>query len=236
MISVQHLTFDYPGKRALHHVSFSIEPGSITALVGPNGAGKSTLLRCLAGLSLPIHGTLKVDGLDVLQHPREIHLKMGYLPDVYGIYEDLTVEQCLLYHGLAQNIPSEKCHEQVVKVAERMQILELLPQKAGTLSRGQIQRLAIAQTIIHHPKVLLLDEPASGLDPEARDHLSQLLIYLSGEGITIIVSSHILTELEDYSTHMMILRDGFLVKHCEVEGSEKRMMDIYLEASRIAHT
>lgn len=232
MISVKNLTFDYPGKRALQHVSFSIEPGSITALVGPNGAGKSTLMRCLAALETPSSGSIQVDGLDVLEYPREAHARMGYLPDFYGLYDDLSVEQCLYYHAMVQNIPAADQATAVRHTAERMQIENQLQQEAGTLSRGQRQRLAIAQAIIHHPKVLILDEPASGLDPEARYHLSQLLVLLSKEGITLLVSSHILSELEDYCTHMIILREGHMVKHCAIDESSKSMIDIYLETSK----
>lgn len=231
MISVQNVIFDYPGKRALHNVSFALPPQTITALLGPNGAGKSTLLRCLASLDTPIQGNITIDNMDVIEYPREIHAKMGYLPDFYGLYEDLTVEQCLLYHALAQNIPNTECTQRIATIAERLGIMQQLSQPVVTLSRGQKQRLAIAQAIIHHPKVLLLDEPASGLDPEARNHLSQLLNYLCGEGMTIIVSSHIIAELQDYCTHMLILRDGFLVKQCTIEDSNKNMMDIYLETA-----
>ncbi len=231
MISVQNLTFDYPGKRALQHVSFSIEPGSITALVGPNGAGKSTLMRCLAALETPSAGSIHIDSLDVLENPREAHALMGYLPDFFGLYDDLSVEQCLRYHAMVQKISKQEQQAAVERVAIRMQIQDLLFQEAKTLSRGQRQRLAIAQAIIHHPKVLILDEPASGLDPEARFHLSQLLVLLSKEGITMLVSSHILSELEDYCTHMLVLRDGRIVKHCAIDESSKRMIDIYLETS-----
>lgn len=229
MITVENLTFDYPGKRALQHVSFTINPGTITALVGPNGAGKSTLMRCLVALETPISGKIIVNELDVLETPREAHASMGYLPDFYGLYDDLTVEQCLLYHAMVQNIPKNDQKSAVRKVAERMQIADQLFQEAGTLSRGQRQRLAIAQAIIHHPKVLILDEPASGLDPEARYHLSQLLVLLSEEGITLMVSSHILSELEDYCSHMIILREGRIVKHCAIDETSKSMMETYLE-------
>lgn len=232
MISVNNLTFDYPGKRALQHVSFSIEPGSITALVGPNGAGKSTLMRCIAALETPSSGSIHVDGLDVLENPREAHALMGYLPDVFGLYGELSVEQCLRYHAMVQKISKQDQKAAVERVAIRMQIQDLLFQEVKTLSRGQLQRLAIAQAIIHHPKVLILDEPASGLDPEARSHLSQLLILLAKEGITMLVSSHILAELEDYCTHMLVLRDGRIVKHCAIDESSKRMIDIYLETSQ----
>jgi ABC-2 type transport system ATP-binding protein len=231
MITVENLTFDYPNKRALHHIAFTIAPKTITALVGPNGAGKSTLMRSIAALDLPIQGSIFVDGIDIFEAPREIHTKMGYLPDFFGLYDDLSVKQCLLYHALAQNIPQEDCEKRVHDTAERLQLNEVLSAEVGTLSRGQRQRLGIAQSIIHSPKVLLLDEPAAGLDPEARNHLSQLLLYLCKEGITILVSSHILSELEDYCSHMIILRDGYLVKHCAIDEAKKSMMDIYLETS-----
>lgn len=231
MISVHNLTFDYPGKRAIQHVNFSIEPGTITALVGPNGAGKSTLMRCLAALETPSSGTIHINKLDILENPREAHSLMGYLADFFGLYDDLTVEQCLRYHAMVQNIPKQELQTAIEKVAIRMQIQDILFQETKTLSRGQRQRLAIAQAIIHHPKVLILDEPASGLDPEARYHLSQLLVLLAQEGITMLISSHILSELEDYCTHMLILRDGKIVKHCAIDESSKRMIDIYLETS-----
>jgi ABC-2 type transport system ATP-binding protein len=231
LISVKNLTFDYPGKRALQHVSFTIEAGSITALVGPNGAGKSTLMRCLAALDTPSSGSIHIASLDVLENPREAHALMGYLPDFFGLYEDLSVEQCLYYHAMVQNIPKQEQKAAVERVAQRMQIQDLLFQEAKTLSRGESQRLAIAQAIIHHPSVLILDEPASGLDPEARYHLSQLLVLLAQEGITMLVSSHILSELEDYCTHMLVLREGRVVKHCAIDESSKRMIDIYLETS-----
>lgn len=232
MITVKNLTFDYPGKRALQNVSFTIEPGTITALVGPNGAGKSTLLRCLAALDMPITGDIRVDGLDVLEFPRESHSRMGFLPDFYGLYDDLTITQCLLYQAMVQKIPGPERMKHIESLADRLEIKENLNQALGTLSRGQRQRVAIAQAIIHHPKVLLLDEPASGLDPEARAHLSQLLVSLKKEGITIIVSSHILAELEDYCTHMLILRDGRMTKHCAIGVSAAAAQRFHLALSQ----
>lgn len=232
MITVTDLTFDYPGKRALEHISFSIEAGSITALVGPNGAGKSTLMRCLAALETPSSGSIQIASLDVLEFPREAHALMGYLPDFFGLYDDLTVEQCLSYHAMVQNIPKPEQKAAIERVAVRMQIQDILLQETKTLSRGQRQRLAIAQAIIHHPKVLILDEPASGLDPEARYHLSQLLVLLAQEGITMLVSSHILSELEDYCTNMLVLREGKIVKHCSIDDASKPMIDIYMGSNQ----
>jgi len=212
MISVSGLVFDYPGTRALDDVGFTLEGETITALVGPNGAGKSTLLRCIAGLDTPYAGEINVAGLDVLAQPRDSHRCMGFLADSYGLYDDLTIRQCLLYRAASLRMPADERATAVQIAAERLAIADRLRQKAGTLSRGLRQRLAIAQSIVHHPPVLLLDEPASGLDPEARVGLAETLLRLREEGMTIIVSSHILSELEDYSTHMLVLRDGRLVE------------------------
>ena len=210
MIAVSGLIFDYPGTRALDNVTFALEARTITALVGPNGAGKTTLLRCLAGLDTPFAGQVNVAGLDVLSEPRLSHRRMGFLADSFGLYDDLSVEQCLLYSAASLGLPAAEQARAARLAAERLALGERYRQKVGTLSRGLRQRLAIAQTIVHKPEVLLLDEPASGLDPEARLGLADPLRALRDGGMTIMVSSHILSELEDYSTHMLILRDGQL--------------------------
>jgi ABC-2 type transport system ATP-binding protein len=212
MIEISHLTYDYPGRRALDDVSVTIAPLTITALVGPNGAGKSTFLRLCAALDRPYFGEVRIDGLDVHDDPREAHQRMGFLPDFFGLYDDLTVLQCLRYRARAQGVSSGETEAAALRAAERMDLGDRLQDKAGTLSRGLRQRLAIAQAIIHAPKVLMLDEPASGLDPEARIALAAVLRRLRDDGMTIIVSSHILAELEDYSTHMLIIRDGRIVQ------------------------
>ncbi len=213
IIAAEHLVYDYPGARALDHVSFEIAPGTITALVGPNGAGKTTLLRCLAVLDRPASGTIRLDGLDVSEHPRAVHRKLGYLSDFYGLYDELSVRRCLAYHAAIHDIPHAGQKQAIARAAERMSLGDLLNRRAAQLSRGQRQRLAIAQAIIHDPALLLLDEPAAGLDPEARWKLSSLIADLAKGGMTLVVSSHILSELEDYSTHVMIVRAGRLVVH-----------------------
>jgi ABC-2 type transport system ATP-binding protein len=219
MIRVEDLVFDYPGLRALDGVSFEVGEGSITALVGPNGAGKTTLLRCIASLEAPTAGRITVSGLDVRENPRECHRSMGYLSDFFGLYDQLTVEQCLRHRAAVQGMPPVEQAKLAARAAERTGIADRLKQKSGELSRGLRQRLAIAQSILHQPRLVMLDEPASGLDPEARMELSTLLVRLAGEGMTLIVSSHILAELEDYCTHMMILREGRLVEHRAVAGA-----------------
>ncbi len=218
MIDVTGLVFDYGDRRALDHVTFRIPPGSITALVGPNGAGKSTLMRLIAALARPLAGSVRVAGQDVHAHPREAHRLMGYLPDFFGLYDDLTVERCLEHRASAQGIAPDARGERVRETARRVGLDRRMGDRAGTLSRGLRQRLAIAQAIVHGPKMVILDEPASGLDPEARAQLSALLRTLRAEGMTLMVSSHILAELEDYSTHMLMIRDGKIVEFRAVDG------------------
>lgn len=216
MIDIRQLTYDYPGRRALDNVSVNIAPLTITALVGPNGAGKSTLLRICSALDRPYDGSVEIDGLDVHDDPRAAHQRMGFLPDFFGLYDDLTVRQCLLYRARAQGVAAAQASKAAERAAARLDLVDRLADKAGTLSRGLRQRLAIAQAIIHDPLVLMLDEPASGLDPEARIALAAVLRRLRDDGMTIIVSSHILAELEDYSTHMLIIRDGKIADYAPI--------------------
>ena len=220
MIVVEDLVFEYPGVRALDGISFEIDQGGITALVGPNGAGKTTLMQCMAALAAPFSGRVLLDGTDVHEQPRESHREMGYLSDFFGLYDDLTVRRCLDYHAMSQGIDAALRSAAVELAADRVGLSGRLAQKAGELSRGLRQRLAIAQAIVHQPRLLLLDEPASGLDPEARRNLSDLLRALAADGMTILVSSHILSELEDYSTHMLILSQGRILEHRGIEGAD----------------
>lgn len=208
MIEVSGVIYDYPAARALHGVSFEVQAGAVLALVGPNGAGKSTLMRCIAALDVPTEGTIRVAGLDVEADPRGVHAAIGYLPDFFGLYEELSVRKALTYAARSRGVGVAATAAAVEMAAARVQLTDRLEARAGELSRGLKQRLAIAQTIVHQPRVLLLDEPAAGLDPEARRSLSDLILSLSKDGMTIVVSSHILAELEDYSTQMLMIRDG----------------------------
>jgi ABC-2 type transport system ATP-binding protein len=219
MIQVNHLNYEYPDKRALEDVTFHIPEGSITALVGPNGAGKTTLLRALAALSKPLSGTVFIDGRSAIDEPREVHLRVGYLSDFFGLYDQLTVTQSLAFTAYSR-LDGEADYEAAIqKAIQRSGVSSFADKKIAALSRGMRQRVGIAQAIIHQPKVLLLDEPASGLDPEARHSLSELLLELRASGMTIIVSSHILAELEDYSTDMLVIQDGKMIEHRTLKGS-----------------
>ncbi len=210
MIEVRDLVYDYPTKRALFGVSLDVLPGTITALVGPNGAGKTTLLRCLAALERPYSGHVKIDGIDTRDDPRAIHERLGYLPDFYGLYDELTVLRSLIFAARAHGISRAKAGDAARATAQSVGLADRLGDRVSELSRGLRQRLAIGQAIVHTPKVLLLDEPASGLDPDARRDLSHLLLGLRDKGITLIVSSHILSELEDYASEMLVMDAGHI--------------------------
>ena len=235
LIQVKQLTFEYPGTRALDSVSFTITRGSITALVGPNGAGKSTLLRCIAALDYPLSGQVLLNDVDVLDDPRASHAKIGYLSDHFGLYDALSVRQCLTFAAASQGVAADQIDRLVNQTAEKLDLSNKLNSLAGDLSRGQRQRVAIGQAIIHSPSLLLLDEPASGLDPEARHSLSQVFIALKQSGMTLIVSSHILAELEDYSTEMLVLKDGKILQQQIVnETPLQHMSQIEIELVHIA--
>ncbi|MDP2204993.1 MAG: ABC transporter ATP-binding protein [Alphaproteobacteria bacterium] len=256
MIEVKNLNFDYPGKRVLHDVSFGIAEGSVTALVGPNGAGKTTLLRCLVALDRPHSGEIFVGGIDVTENPRAVHRQIGYLSDFFGLFNDLTVRQCLTYMCWSQQVDVKNAAERVdvknaaervqiknvaqhvEKIAREVMIDNMLERKAGVLSRGYRQRLGIGLALVHDPALIILDEPASGMDPEARIQLSQLMRALRARGKTMIVSSHILNELEDYCTDMLIIRDGRVAGHVLLSDhtqKTQRIITISLRGGAAVH-
>lgn len=208
IISVNKLVYEYANYRALDNISFDLPVGSVTALVGPNGAGKTTLMRCLAALDTPFSGQITINGVNTQESPRECHKFLGYLSDHYGLYDDLTALQSLTHIGNIQGLAVERISKRIDELGVLLNYKYFLDRRCSSLSRGQRQKIAIAQALIHDPKILILDEPASGLDPEARIELSSVIRTLSAEGKTIIVSSHILSELQDYSTHILTLSNG----------------------------
>jgi len=220
LIEVCELLFEYPGALALDNVSLSIAEGEVAALVGPNGAGKTTLMRSIAALEMPISGTIQVDGIDVLKHPRQAHQRMGYLADFFGLYGELSLRQSLHYAALSHAIVDEQVEAAIHLAAKRLQLEDRLEQPVKALSRGLSQRLAIAQAIIHQPKVLLLDEPAAGLDPQARKSLSELFLTLRDQGMTLLVSSHILAELEEYCSSMVVVEQGRIIDHAALHTQQ----------------
>ena len=232
MIDVDSLVFDYPSGRALHGISFVVRPGAVLALVGSNGAGKSTLMRCIAALETPEAGRISVVGLDTQRDPRGVHASLGYLSDAFGLYDALTVRQGLLYAARSRGVEAADAPGAAEAAAAAVGLTDRLGVFAGELSRGLRQRLAIGQAIVHRPRVLLLDEPASGLDPAARDALAQLIRRFAADGMTLVVSSHLLAELEDYCTEMLMLEGGRIVGDGVVRLSEVRAADV--QSRRVA--
>ena len=219
VLEVAALNFEYPGKRALTDVNFTLEHGAVLALVGPNGAGKTTLMRSIAGLDDPMSGSIMLDGVDVIAEPREAYRKLGYLSDFFGLYSALTVRQSLLHAAGMRALDEAAQQAAMLRTAERLGLTSRLDARTDTLSRGWRQRVAIGQAMVHSPQVLLLDEPAAGLDPEARIGLSALFRQLRAGGMTLIVSSHILAELDEYSSHMLAIKDGRAVEFRQIEAT-----------------
>lgn len=212
-IAVKNLNFNYGVKRVLHDVSFTIRQGATVALVGPNGAGKTTLMRAMMGLEKPFSGKVTIDGLWVEDSPRLVHKRSAYLSDSFGLYDTLTVRQSLVYMAWCHDMSGAVISDRIDALTPFLGLSKILDSKTGTLSRGNRQRTGIAMALMHDPEIIMLDEPASGLDPEARVGLSKLILDLRKMGKTIIVSSHILNELEDYCTEMLVLRDGRVQQH-----------------------
>ena len=171
MLTAQNLNFHYDSHQVLHNINVELPNGSITGLIGPNGAGKSTLMRCMAGLECPSSGEVRLGGKPILANPRESFAQLGYLPDIFGLPEGLSVIQCLTYAAKSRGVSDGDLAHARGSTVQLLGLSDKLYSRVSNLSRGQKQRVGIGQVIIHRPKFLLLDEPASGLDPEARHEL-----------------------------------------------------------------
>ena len=218
MISTSGLTKFYDTHPAVRDVSLFVPAGETCALVGPNGAGKTTLLKMLAGLLRPTSGQIEVAGVEVGAEPKRLHRIVGYVPDTYGLYEELRVSQFLEYFARAHGVPAASVGRRIDAVLDLTNLGAKREAPVGSLSRGMRQRLVIAKTLLHAPKVLLLDEPASGLDPHARMELRDLIRQLAAMGTTLLVSSHILTELADFSTSVVIMERGRVVRAGRIDA------------------
>ncbi len=217
MINIQHIYKRYRSVHALEDLSLEIPQGAIYGLIGPNGAGKTTLLRILGALIPPTTGQVWFGNEEVTQSPTTIQRKVGYMPDFFGVYPDLTSEEYLEFYAGIHGIARRK---RASVVSDLLELVDLTPKRDAlveTLSRGMQQRLCLARALIHDPDVLLLDEPASGLDPRARVEFRELLRTLQGMGKTIVISSHILLELAEMCSDIAIIRAGQLVMAGNVE-------------------
>jgi ABC-2 type transport system ATP-binding protein len=211
MIQITNLRKEFDDLLAVDNVSLTIPAGEIYGLIGPNGAGKTTTIRIAVGLLEPTAGEVRIAGVDVLHDPEHARRHIGYLSDFFSVYEDLKVWEYLDYFAHAYKMPEHEIPARLTEVISEAGLESKRDTLIHGLSRGMKQRLGIARAMIHRPKVLLLDEPASGLDPKARIELRNLLRSVRDAGATILISSHILTELEGLCTSIGIMEKGRLV-------------------------
>ncbi|MCA9279747.1 MAG: ABC transporter ATP-binding protein [Phycisphaeraceae bacterium] len=211
MIEVKGLCKSFGSLDAVRDVSFSVGEGEIFGFIGPNGAGKSTTMKMLAGMLMPDAGSATVCGYSIHSQAHEIRKILGYMPDFLGVYDDLTVDEYLQFFASAYGIARKKRSSIIESVLELTDLSEKRHAMVDSLSRGMQQRLGVARVLVHEPKVLLLDEPASGLDPRARIEMRALMVELAKMGKSLVVSSHILTELGEMCTSVGIIERGEMI-------------------------
>ena len=217
IIEIQNLSKSYQGKRnrpgrlAVKELNLSIEAGSVFGFIGPNGAGKTTTMRMLTTLLEPTAGEAWVAGHSIRKDPRGVRRAIGYMPDFFGVYDDMRVWEYLDFFAACYGVPPA---ERQVMAGDLLALVDLGHRRddmVNSLSRGMKQRLCLARTLVHDPQILVLDEPASGLDPRARIEIRELLRELRDMGKTIFFSSHILSEVADICTHIGVIENGELV-------------------------
>jgi ABC-2 type transport system ATP-binding protein len=213
----------YPGTLAVAGLDLDVAQGEIFGLVGPNGAGKTTTLRILATLLKPTAGDAEVAGISVRRNPDAARRVLGFMPDVFGVYDDMRVWEYLDFFARCYGIPAARRRQMIGDLLDLVDLADKRDAYVQGLSRGMQQRLCLAHTLVHDPQVLLLDEPASGLDPRARVELRELLRELRSLGKTIVISSHILPELEELCTSVAIVDHGQVLAQGRVADIEKRL-------------
>ncbi|GAB4568249.1 MAG: ABC transporter ATP-binding protein [Anaerolineae bacterium] len=213
-IEVTGLRKSFGPVRAVDGLDMRVTRGAVYGFIGPNGAGKTTTLRLLAGLLEADAGEVRLNGTPVPAEPRAARMQIGFMPDFFGLYGELQVWECLDFYARCYGLPASERTSRVEALLHLVKLHEVRDEDVGVLSRGMLQRLGLARALIHDPQILLLDEPASGLDPRARVEMREILRQLAGTGKTIVISSHILAELADMCTEIGIIDRGRLV----VEG------------------
>ncbi|MFJ7950941.1 ABC transporter ATP-binding protein [Lysinibacillus sp. NPDC096418] len=216
MIEICDLTKKYGSFTALDHLNLSLDEGVVFGFVGANGAGKSTTFSILATLLSPTSGDAFINGKSVVKEPEEVRKQIGYMPDFFGVYDQLKVDEYLDFYGASYGI---RAAERKVLIPQLLELVNLTNKRydyVDLLSRGMKQRLCLARALIHDPKVLILDEPASGLDPRARVEMRDILRNLKSMGKTILISSHILPELAEMCDEIGVIDNGKLIAHGNV--------------------
>lgn len=225
IIETHELRKNFGNFEAVRGVSVNVPAGSIYGFVGPNGAGKTTTMRILTTLTRPTSGTASVAGHDVMADRRAVRRAIGYMPDEFGVYEDLRVWEYLDFFAACYDIPENDRKRLVGDLLELVDLAHRREDMVDKLSRGMKQRLSLARTLAHDPQVLILDEPASGLDPRARVEIRELLGELANMGKTIFFSSHILADVEDICSHIGIIEAGQIIMEGSIDDLKNQLME-----------
>lgn len=224
IIETKGLVKKYGKFAAVNDLSLEVPAGSIYGFVGPNGAGKTTTMRMLTTLTRPTEGQAWVNGHSVTQEPRAVRRAIGYMPDEFGVYDDMRVWEYLDFFAACYDIPENDRKRLIDDLLELVDLTHRREDMVDKLSRGMKQRLSLARTLAHDPAVLILDEPASGLDPRARIEIRELLVELSKMGKTVFFSTHILADVQEICTHIGIIEGGQMIAQGSMEEMRSQLM------------
>jgi ABC-2 type transport system ATP-binding protein len=242
VLVVENLEKTYPGTRkspsveAVRGISFAVESGEFFGLLGPNGAGKSTTLGCITTLIRPTSGRIEVDGINVTRNPAEAKRRIAVVPQTRNLDRDLTVREILTYHGRYFGLPAEERESRASRLLEELHVADKANAKPQTLSGGQQQRVMIARALMHDPKILLLDEPTTGLDPQARRLLWETLRELHGRGLAIILTTHYMEEADRLCQRLAIIDHGKILTSDTPEALKRslpggQILDLWIKTA-----
>jgi len=224
VIQTQELTKRYGDFVAVDRLNLVVEPGEVFGLLGPNGSGKTTTILMLLGLTEPTSGTVRVMGLDPARQPLSVKARVGYIPDQVGFYDDLTARENLIYIAKLNGIPRAEAYRRIDEALERMGLMEVADRPVGTYSRGMRQRLGVAEVLIKRPALIIMDEPTLGLDPEAAREFLHTIRDLKAQGITVLVASHLLHQVQAVCDRVGLFHRGRMVLEGTVEELARRVL------------
>lgn len=223
MIEIENLVKSFGKTRALDGLSLKIEDKALYGFVGPNGAGKTTTMKIMSGLLQADSGSVAINGIDAIRDVGKIRSMIGYVPDFFGVYDNLKVIEYIEFFASAYNMAGREAERKCLRLLGDLGLSDKLDFFVDDLSRGQKQVLCLARALIHDPEILILDEPTSGMDPRARIEIRNLLKRLNEQGRTIIISSHVLHEISELATGLAVIEDGKVVMSGSIESIERKM-------------